>query len=137
MTPWKEVGRYGSVGLEFVLTILILGGLGNWLDGRYWGGHGWGTGIGFLLGVAVAFRNLIRTANQMQRDIERAEAKDPRGSRWTVDESWVHPPDEARDEAGGATDVARSSDPEHTSAGASEAEAQERKTRDGKNGSRS
>jgi hypothetical protein len=134
MTPWKEVGRYGSVGLEFVLTILILGGIGNWLDRHYWGRHGWGTGIGFLLGVAVAFRNLIRTAKQMQRDIERAEAKDPRGSRWTVDESWVHPPEEAG-QAEDATDVARSADPEHRGAGASEPEAQGRKKSDGKNGS--
>jgi hypothetical protein len=110
--PWKELGRYGSVGIEFVLTILILAGLGHWLDGRYWGSHGWGVGIGFALGVAVAFRNLIRTANQMQRDIERAEAKDPRGSRWTVDESWVHKPDEAA----GTTDVSRPSSPDHSGA---------------------
>jgi hypothetical protein len=102
------MGRYGSVGIEFVLTILILAGLGHWLDGRYGSGHGWGTAIGFALGVAVAFRNLIRTASQMQRDIERAEAKDPGGSRWTVDESWVHKPDEATS----ATDVARPSDPD-------------------------
>jgi Putative F0F1-ATPase subunit Ca2+/Mg2+ transporter len=85
-----EVGRYGSVGLELVLTILIPAGLGHWLDGRYWGNGGWGAGCGFLLGVAVGFRNLVRTAKGMQRDIERAEAKDPEGSRWKVDPSWVH-----------------------------------------------
>jgi hypothetical protein len=88
--PWMEVGRYGSVGLELVLTILILAGIGHWLDGRYWADGGWGTAGGFVLGVAVGFRNLLRTARGMQRDIERAEAKDPEGSRWTVDESWVH-----------------------------------------------
>jgi len=112
-TAWKELGRYGGVGIEFVLTILILAGLGHWLDGRYWGGRGWGTGIGFALGVAVAFRNLIRTANQMQRDIERAEAKDPSASRWTVDQSWVH----KSDEDAGTTDVARPSNPDHSGAG--------------------
>src|SRR5689334_3704789 len=84
--PWKEIGRYGSVGLELVLTILLVSALGRWVDGRYAGGHGWGTGIGFLLGVAVAFRNLLRTAKNMQRDIEQAESRDPEGSRWTVDE---------------------------------------------------
>src|SRR5580704_6019213 len=89
---WKEVGRYGSVGLEFVLTILITGALGQWLDQRYWGGHGWGLGVGFLLGVATAFRNLIRTAGQMQADIERAEAQDPEAGRWTVEEGWLHDP---------------------------------------------
>ncbi len=88
--PWMEIGRYGSVGLELVLTILIPAAIGHWLDGRYWRDAGWGAGGGFLLGVAVGFRNLIRTAKGMERDIERAEAKDPAGSRWTVDESWVH-----------------------------------------------
>src|ERR1700723_2076887 len=95
--PWVAIGRYGSVGIEFVLTILIVGALGQWLDKRYAGGHGWVAAIGFLFGVAVAFRNLVRTANRMQRDIEREEARDPAASRWTVDESWVHrePPADA------------------------------------------
>ena len=84
-SPLKEIGRYGSVGIEFVLTILIVSWCGHWLDGRYWGGHGWGLVGGFVLGVAVGFRNLIRTAQQMQRDIERAEANDPEAGRWTVD----------------------------------------------------
>ncbi len=92
--PWMEVGRYGSVGLELVLTILIPAALGHWLDGRYWGNAGWGAGVGFVIGIVVGFRNLIRTANGMQRDIERAEAKDPEASRWTVDESWVHKDDD-------------------------------------------
>lgn len=98
--PWKELGRYGSVGLELVLTILILAGVGGWLDARYWGGRGWGASIGFVLGVAVAFRNLAVTARQMQRDIERAEALDPQAGHWKVDEGWLHPPpDDTRDVA--------------------------------------
>ena len=88
--PWVAIGRYGSAGIELVLTILILGGLGRWLDTRYWGGRGWGSGAGFLLGVAVAFRNLMRTAAHMQRDIERAEMQDPAANRWKVDAGWLH-----------------------------------------------
>ncbi len=88
--PWKEIGRYGGVGLDLVLAILILGGLGHWLDKRYWGGGDWGLGAGFVLGVAVGVRNLVRAASRMQKDVERAEAQDPDGSRWTVDESWLH-----------------------------------------------
>jgi hypothetical protein len=87
--PWRDIGRYGSVGIEFLLTILIVSWLGHWLDGRV-SLHGYGLGVGFLLGVAVAFRNLVRTAQGMQRDIERAEARDPHASRWTVDPNWVH-----------------------------------------------
>ncbi len=93
--PWRDIGRYGSVGIELVLTIGLVAGLGQWLDVRYWGGRGWGLAAGFFLGVAVAFRNLVRTARGMQADIERAEARDPEGSRWTVDESWVNRNDDA------------------------------------------
>jgi hypothetical protein len=89
--PLKELGRYGAVGIELVLAILILAGVGHWLDERYWGGRSYGMAVGFLLGVAVGVRNLMRVAATMQRDIERAEAQDPEASRWTVDESWLHP----------------------------------------------
>jgi hypothetical protein len=90
MKPWRELGRYGGIGIELVLSILILGALGHWLDERYWGGRGWGMATGFLLGVAVGVRNLMRAAAQMQKDIERAEAQDPEAGRFTVDESWLH-----------------------------------------------
>ena len=109
--PWVAIGRYGSVGIEFVLTILIVGALGQWLDTRYFGHHGWAAAVGFLFGVAVAFRNLVRTANRMQRDIEREEARNPSASRWTVDENWLHP--EPRDDAatGGPAPAAGPDDP--------------------------
>jgi hypothetical protein len=102
-SPWKDIGRYGTVGIYFVLTIIFLWWWGIWLDGRYWGGQGWGLVVGFLLGVTVGFRNLIRTAAQMQRDIERAEARDPQAGRWTVDPHWLHGDPPASDEE----DVAR------------------------------
>ncbi len=93
--PWKDIGRYGSVGIEFVLTIVIASWVGHWFDGRH-GGHGsLGMGIGFLIGVAVGFWNLVRTAQGMQRDIERAEARDPAAGRWTVSEGWLYKPDES------------------------------------------
>jgi hypothetical protein len=96
--PYLEIGKYGGVGLEFVLTIFIVAGIGHYLDDRYWNHGTWGMSVGFVLGVAVAFRNLMRTASKMQRDIERAEARDPEAGRWKVDESWVHrdPPDSAQ-----------------------------------------
>jgi hypothetical protein len=89
--PWKELGRYGGIGIELVLAMLILGAIGHWLDQRYWRGHDWGMMVGFFLGIAVGIRNLVRAAQRMQRDIEQAEANDPQAGRWTVDESWVHP----------------------------------------------
>jgi hypothetical protein len=88
--PWNELGRYGGVGIELVLAILILSAIGHWFDQRYGHGHDWGMTIGFVLGIAVGVRTLVRTAQRMQRDIERAEARDPQAARWTVDESWLH-----------------------------------------------
>ncbi len=93
--PWKELGRYGGVGIELVLAILILAGLGDWLDRRYFHGHSWGISIGFLLGLAVGVRNLVRAAGTMQRDIERAEAADPEAGHWKVDDGWLHKPGES------------------------------------------
>jgi hypothetical protein len=94
--PWNELGRYGGVGIDLVLAILLLGALGHWLDGRYWPGHDTGMMVGGLLGVAVGVRNLIRAAQRMQRDIEAAEARDPQAGHWKVDEGWLHPTDDAR-----------------------------------------
>jgi Putative F0F1-ATPase subunit Ca2+/Mg2+ transporter len=107
--PWNELGRYGGVGIDLVLAILILGGIGHWLDQRYWPGHDTGMMVGGLLGVGVGIRNLVVAARRMQRDIERAEASDPEAGKWTVDEGWLHKP-ESRERADSDTDHA-SQDP--------------------------
>lgn len=88
--PWNDIGRYGGVGLELVLSMVVLGAIGHWLDGRYWGGGNYGMLGGGLLGLIVGVRNLVRAALRIQKDIEAAEAKDPAAHRWTVDESWLH-----------------------------------------------
>jgi len=95
--PWNELGRYGGVGIDLVLAILILGAAGHWLDQRYWPGRDTGMIIGFFLGVGVGIRNLVVAARRMQRDIERAEASDPEAGKWKVDEGWLHPQEDATD----------------------------------------
>jgi hypothetical protein len=92
------MGRYGGVGIDLVLAILILGAGGHWLDQHYASGGDTWMMVGGLLGAAVGVRNLVVAARRMQRDIERAEARDPEGSRWTVDETWLHKPDDAKAE---------------------------------------
>jgi hypothetical protein len=102
--PWNELGRYGGVGLDLIVPAVLLGGLGHWLDQRYWGGGDWGFVGGLSLGVAAGVRNLIRATRRMQSDIERAEARDPEAHRWTVDETWLHKPhDGTHDGANDAT----------------------------------
>ena len=91
--PYKEMGRYGGVGIDLVLAILLLGALGHWLDGRYFPGHDYAMLTGGFLGVAVGVRSLVRAARRMQKDIEAEEAAHPEASRWTVDETWLHPQD--------------------------------------------
>ena len=58
--PWMEVGRYGSVGLELVLTILIPAGIGHWLlgsvDFQVFGLLILGSVPGILLGSYAAVR---------------------------------------------------------------------------------
>jgi hypothetical protein len=88
--PYKEMARYGGVGIDLVLAILLLGAFGHWLDGKYFASHDYAMLGGGFLGVAVGVRSLVRAVKRMQRDIEVAEAGDPAGSRWTVDETWVH-----------------------------------------------
>ena len=82
--PLREFGRYGSVGIELVLSIVLGYYGGHWLDGKIAGGHGWLTAFGSLLGVYAGFRSLFLTAALMQRDIERSErqerGEDPWGS---------------------------------------------------------
>ena len=47
--PWKEYGRYGSVGIELILSMAVGYYGGRWVDARV-GAHGWITLAGFLAG---------------------------------------------------------------------------------------
>jgi F0F1-type ATP synthase assembly protein I len=74
--PWKAYGRYGSVGIELALSIVIgvLGG--RWLDDRYAGGHGWLAIAGLVVGVYAGFRQVFRAAKEIERENERADRED-------------------------------------------------------------
>jgi ATP synthase protein I len=81
MTPWKDFGRYGTVGIELIVSMAIGYYGGRAIDTRI-GGHGWVTFSGFLIGVAVGFRSIFVTARHMQEDIERAERRDRGEDPW-------------------------------------------------------
>jgi hypothetical protein len=84
--PWKEYGRYGSVGIELVASIMLGYYGGHWLDAKIAGGHGYLSAVGFLIGVYAGFRVLFLTAKQIERDVERAERRDRGLDPWKKDE---------------------------------------------------
>ena len=65
--PWKAYGRYGSLGIELIVSMAIGYYGGRWLDGQL--GTRWLAGLGFLLGVYAGFRQIFRAAQRMQRDV--------------------------------------------------------------------
>jgi hypothetical protein len=71
----KEIGRYGSVGVEFIVTLGVGFFGGRWLDRRFQtgGALAW---AGFLLGIALAFYMLIATSKRIQAQMEKDDAEE-------------------------------------------------------------
>ena len=82
-TPWKQYGRYGSVGIELLASMALGYYGGRWLDHKL-GTHGWLTWIGFAVGIYAGFRSLFMTAKKMQRDIEAEERAERSAGRAAV-----------------------------------------------------
>lgn len=80
-TAWRDYGRYGTVGIELIVTMALGYYGGRALDTRL-SGHGWITFVGFLLGVIVGFRSIFVAGRHMQRDVERAEKADREDDSW-------------------------------------------------------
>ncbi len=74
---WKGVGRYGTVGLELVLSVLV--GLfgGQFLDRRL-GTEPWLMLIGLGYGVAAGIRGLYRVAARATREAEELDRRERR-----------------------------------------------------------
>ncbi len=78
---WRDYGRYGTVGIELIVSMALGYYGGRYLDARI-GGRGWVTFVGFVLGVVVGFRAIFAAGRQMQRDVERAERADRGEDPW-------------------------------------------------------
>jgi ATP synthase protein I len=72
MHPLRDLGRYGTVGIELIVSMALGYYGGRWLDGR-WGAGGWLTAAGALIGVVIGFYSIWKASQTMGRDIERAE----------------------------------------------------------------
>jgi F0F1-type ATP synthase assembly protein I len=60
-------GKLAGIGFEFVAALLMFGGLGWWLDGR-WGTGPWLLIVGCGLGFAVGLWLMINAAKRTFRD---------------------------------------------------------------------
>jgi hypothetical protein len=71
MSTYRNIGRYGTAGLEVLVG--IVGGyfIGRSLDTRFFGAHGYATAAVVTLGAVAGFRNLFRAAREMQQDLDR------------------------------------------------------------------
>jgi ATP synthase protein I len=76
----KGYGRYGSLGLELLLSIAVGYYLGSWLDKKL--DTKWIAAVGFVLGCYAGFRALFRAAKQMTKDIEHEEALERGEDPW-------------------------------------------------------
>ena len=56
---WRTVGEVGTLGLAFVLALVIGTGAGIWVDRRF-GTEPWGVLTGFGFGFAAAILNVVR-----------------------------------------------------------------------------
>jgi putative Mn2+ efflux pump MntP len=90
---WRDYGRYGTVGIELIVTMALGYYGGRYLDARV-RGHGWVTFIGFGLGVIVGFRAIFAAGRHMQRDIERAEKEDREENPWQDERARHGTPDD-------------------------------------------
>lgn len=93
MRPWKEYGRYGSVGIEMVLSMMIGLWVGTKADNRLHTAP-WLAIVGFVIGAYAGFRALFATAKKMEADIARAEAAEEKRAR---KDAWDDPTVRRRD----------------------------------------
>jgi ATP synthase protein I len=76
----KDLGTYGTVGLEFGLSVLVGLLMGQWLD-RKFHTDPWLTFIGMGFGVAAGARTLWRASLKAQQDIEAEDQREQQARR--------------------------------------------------------
>jgi F0F1-type ATP synthase assembly protein I len=59
-TPVRDLGRFAGLGLQYALSIALLGALGWWLDGRF-GTNPWCLVAGVVLGCVAGFVMVVRS----------------------------------------------------------------------------
>jgi len=84
-SSWKAYGRYGTVGLELVLSIAIAAIIGHYLDGKFFPGKLYLT-IAFAIGGTYAgFRQLYKAAKRLERDTEKMDREEAKRRKEKLD----------------------------------------------------
>ena len=65
-TTWGALGELGSVGLSFVMALVMGVGGGWWVDQRF-GTAPWGFFVGFAMGFAAGVLNVYRITSRAMR----------------------------------------------------------------------
>lgn len=63
---WRTVGALSSVGLSFVLAIVIGVAAGRWVDARL-GTEPWGFLVFFFFGLAAGVLNVYRITSKLTK----------------------------------------------------------------------
>ena len=58
-STWQLIGQLSTIGMSFVLALVLGFGAGYWLDGTL-GTRPWLSFIGFFLGLAAGILNVYR-----------------------------------------------------------------------------
>ena len=58
-TTWQLIGQMSTIGMSFVLALILGFGAGYWLDGAL-GTKPWLSFMGFFLGLAAGVLNVYR-----------------------------------------------------------------------------
>ena len=56
---WRTVGELGTLGLSFVLALVLGTWAGLWVDNTF-ATSPWGMMVGFVMGFAAAVLNVVR-----------------------------------------------------------------------------
>jgi ATP synthase protein I len=71
----RELGKYGALGLEMAISVVIGMAIGWWLDGRL-GTTPWLMVVWIGFGFAAGVRSLWRSAKKMEREMEKDDRDD-------------------------------------------------------------
>ena len=86
-SPLRAYGRFGTVGLELILSIVVGYAVGHWLDGRFFPGHWYLTALFTVAGVYAGFRAMFKAAKAAEREAERIDEEEAETRREAIAEA--------------------------------------------------